>query len=138
MAFFLAGLILRTDEKGSPLAQGFSFIRMPVEPFAGVEHLTDNAANAAAALSVDRRVVYVDAEFFGGEGTQSAVGWERGQIAFGPRLTATPGEDAEGYEVVPPEGDMAINEALRWLGVQASPGQDEFDTLGLYHLDKRR
>ncbi len=73
----------------------------------------------AARLSAAGRVVYVEAEFFGGVGEQISAGWEAGQLVFGP-VNA---------------GD-AINQALRWLGVKVEPvpGEllsDEFDGLGL-------
>lgn len=56
----------------------------------------------------------IAAEYHGGDGTQWAVGMERGSIALGPM-----------------ESGDAINQALRRLGVRAHPGADEFDTVGL-------
>ncbi len=102
---------------------------------AGFDRLTEAAATAGSARSAAGRIVYLEAEFFGGTGSQAAVGWEAGRIAFGPRLTQTPGEGRDGYEDVPDGADLAIDEALRWLGVSAEGGQDEFDALGLEALD---
>ncbi len=61
------------------------------------------------------RVAYVETEYFGGNGVQSAAVWERGAIAFGPKQA----------DVGP------INEALRLLGVERTNAKDEFDTVGL-------
>jgi hypothetical protein len=59
--------------------------------------------------------VYVEAEFFGGAGHQSAVGFRDGQIAFQPVAARD-----------------AINQALRFLGVERAGKQDEFDSVGLF------
>ena len=60
------------------------------------------------------KCAYIEAEMFGGNGTQASVlygrGGQRGNITTAPR---------------------AINEALRWLGVRAAYELDEFDTVGL-------
>lgn len=61
------------------------------------------------------KIVYVEVEYFGNAGGQSAVGWQDGLRCLGPK-TAIAG---------------SVNEAARFLGVRASAGNDEFDTLGL-------
>ena len=58
---------------------------------------------------------YVEAEFFGGAGHQSAVGFRDGAVALPPVAARD-----------------AINQALRFLGVQPAGKQDEFDTVGLF------
>lgn len=66
-----------------------------------------------------------------------------GAIAFGPRFTANhPAETPhKRYEVIQPPRQtggldrMAINQALRFLGVRADADHDEFETIG---LDRRR
>jgi hypothetical protein len=65
-------------------------------------------------LSRGGRLAYVEAEYHGGEGEQRSMVWENG---------AAPRE--------PEESSSAINDALSWLGVERSAGQDCFDTLGL-------
>jgi hypothetical protein len=77
------------------------------------------------------RVIYIEAEFFGGTGSQAAVGWQGGVLSFGPRRTQMPMEDREGYAVVADQDDMAINAALRWLGITRTQTRDEFDTVGI-------
>jgi hypothetical protein len=59
-------------------------------------------------------VIYVEAEFFGGEGSQSSIAWLNGKRVFGPI-----------HEL------HAINKALRLLGVQKKKAHDEFDAIGL-------
>ncbi|MES2638744.1 MAG: hypothetical protein V4850_04660 [Myxococcota bacterium] len=69
---------------------------------------------AALSQSIDAPIAYVEAEFFGGAGTQASVVWEQGHVTFGPEVS-----------------DHAINHALRVLGVRPSGDQDEFDALML-------
>lgn len=68
----------------------------------------------ARRMSAIGPVAYVEAEFFGGIGDQSAVGWSGGSLVFGPL-----------------HAPDAKKEALRFLGVRAAGGHDEFDTVGL-------
>jgi hypothetical protein len=72
-------------------------------------------------MSITGPVAYIEAEFFGGSGGQSAAVWSRGS------------------ETMPPiHSRDAINQALRFLGVQIGNAQDEFDALGLgRHRDTR-
>jgi hypothetical protein len=76
--------------------------------------LSRPAARLAQQASHGQRLAYVEAEYFGGEGDQASIVWEAGSIVSGPS-----------------HGQNAINDALRCLGVQAAPGKDEFDTVGL-------
>lgn len=85
----------------------------------------------AREMSGDRRVLYVCGETFGGPGTQEAAGWDHGELVYGPSGTCDLASDLEpGYRVVP-RSDSAINAGLRMMGVQASPGRDEYATAGL-------
>jgi hypothetical protein len=104
---------------------------MSVEP--GFHRLDADAETSARRISADGRVVYVEAEFFGGTGTQASIGWEAGQRSFGPVKTQI-GEDEPGFETVDEVAEMAINQALRWLGVRRTARLDEFDVLGLRRL----
>jgi hypothetical protein len=76
--------------------------------------LSPGLEGLAKRLSAAGSAVYVEAEFFGGVGEQNSVGWAEGQRVLGPIHALD-----------------AINHALRFLGVRASSGQDEFDALGL-------
>ncbi len=60
-------------------------------------------------------VAYVEAEFFGGVGTQSAIAWHEGRQALQVRFAQD-----------------AINQALKLMGVTImEPATDEFDSIGL-------
>jgi hypothetical protein len=59
-------------------------------------------------------LAFVSADYFGGMGSQWAVGMENGAVVLGPM-----------------KAQDAINQVLRRLGVSAAPGTDEFDTVGL-------
>lgn len=61
----------------------------------------------------------------------AAIAWHHGSVIFGPRFTRTPGELAEApYEIADGQ-DMAINAALRAVGIHAAWPDDEFATVGL-------
>ena len=68
------------------------------------------------SLSKDQSVAYVETEYFGGTGVQAAAVWLKGKLVYGPKQNKKIGP---------------INAALRRLGVRASDGRDEFDTIGL-------
>jgi hypothetical protein len=101
------------------------------EKIAGFRELTQGIVEQATRLSRDWVVVYVHCEFWAGEGVHAAIAWRRGAVIFGPCFTRTPGESAEApYETADPP-DMAINAALRAVGIVAEPSADEFETVGL-------
>lgn len=77
-----------------------------------------------AEWSVAGRVAYLEAEYFGGIGSQFAVVWQRGSIVLGPLVTT---ED----EPPPAQGWSPISQALRHLGASADGHYDEFDAVGL-------
>ncbi len=115
------------------LDAGLAFVPSPAQDAgseAGLDHL-GWAERIAQAATGRVAVIYIEAEFFGGVGSQAAVGWQGGVVGFGPLRTQTPTEDREGYAVVGESDDMAINAALRWLGVTRTELRDEFDTVGL-------
>lgn len=64
--------------------------------------------------SAKKKIAYVEAEFFGGDGTQAAAVWEEGSLIFGPVVA-----------------NNAINQALRLLGVSKHEHLDEFAALSL-------
>jgi hypothetical protein len=126
------------------LEQGFALVPMAapliVELAAGGEtwrdaqladerepRLPEPLERALAELSREGAVAYVEAVFWGGEGAQGSVVWERGEVVLGPL--------AELEGIPPPPDERAINQALRHLGVRFrrwKPSKwDEFDALGL-------
>jgi hypothetical protein len=78
-------------------------------------HLSREGAARVGDVCRAGSLAYVEAEFFGGAGHQSAVVFQDGAVALGPLAARD-----------------AINQALRFLGVQPAGKQDEFDTVGLF------
>ena len=138
MAFVCSGVVIQAsavpDESSAvPLDGGLAYIHSPARDTRserGLDHL-DWAEQISQGVGSDVRVIYIEAEFFAGQGNQAAVGWHGGVLEFGPRRTQMPMEDREGYTVVADQDDMAINSALRWLGVARSETRDEFDVVGI-------
>jgi hypothetical protein len=97
----------------------------------GFYELSRGVERWARELSGGWVVLYVHLEFFGGEGLQAAVAWDRERVVFGPCFTRTPLESAEPNYQEAARDAMAINAALRALGLPARGGLDEFGTLGL-------
>lgn len=89
---------------------------IPFLPFTdqGIAEVPGGIAAIGGAIAHAGKVVYVEAEFFGGVGTQACVIW-----------------DANGKPSPPLIDVQAINIALRSLGVIVGNHHDEFDALGL-------
>ena len=68
------------------------------------------------SLSVHGPIAYFETEYHGGSGGQSAVVFQGGQVAFGPKRG----------EIGP------INEALQFLGIKGFAQPDEFQAVGLW------
>lgn len=100
------------------IRSGWPLLRQPV-------------AALARQLSAGRRALYIAAETFGGAGIQEAIGWRDGRLLYGPSGTCDIEADLEpGYHLIP-RCDGAVNAGLRVLGVRVSPGQDEYQAIGL-------
>jgi hypothetical protein len=74
-----------------------------------------------AACSARGPVAYVEAEYFGGVGTQAALVWDSESMVLGP----FEGEDGS----LP--GGSPISQALRRLGAVRGDHFDEFEAVGL-------
>jgi len=68
-------------------------------------------------------VGYVEAEFFGGVGSQRAVLWVAGEVALGPVHVG------EGEPVAP--AGSPISQLLAHLGIERAGDRDEFEVAGL-------
>jgi hypothetical protein len=88
-------------------------------PFIEFVKLTAAAAAWVREASMKGPIAYVEAEHSDGAGWHAAVAWRGGDRLFGPQHV---------------EGRGPVNEALRQLGVVATQGLDEFDTLDLASL----
>lgn len=71
----------------------------------------------AAATEAGGGLAYVETEYFGGTGEQSATAFVGGREAMAPQRSRG--------------GGGPINQALRRIGVTRSIADDEFDTIGL-------
>ena len=107
------------------IGQGISLIPMTAELFDQIndfvesnsvdkfEYLTDNIEIKILQIIDNKKIAYVEAEYFGGQGGQIAIIWKDNkrnkQFEF---------------------GENKINELLKDFGVIAEKGQDEFLTLG--------
>lgn len=147
MRFQLTGMVARTERltalaAGVPRARLVSldgqYSLLPVTrtflmampgvasgPVEGFRHLNLALADHGSVASMRGEVAYIEAEFVGGMGAQSSICWTEGAVALGPLHCSH--HDRR----VPAIGEWPINRALRFLGVAATAGRDEFDTLGL-------
>jgi hypothetical protein len=82
---------------------------------------------AATAGSTVSPIAYVEADFFGGAGIQSAVLWQDATVVLGPLGRDTTRQAPLGSTL----DNQPINTVLRHLGVRRTATHDEFDTLAL-------
>jgi hypothetical protein len=88
--------------------------------------LTSEVQIWLSKLSKGGKVAYLEADYFGGTGSQSACVYENGKVTLEPFST-----NNENPESSLPLGQHAINIALRHVGVLTVSGHDEFDSIGL-------
>ncbi len=99
------------------------------DPFDGFERLSAGVEFVLRHFSGKGAIGYIETDYFGGVGTQSAIAWSRSQVLNGPFLTTT---SWDGTRIVTtPQGEGAINRVLSDLGVRAVAGRDRFDSLEL-------
>ena len=85
---------------------------VPSDDIGGFEYLTSKVELKILDAIQNDTIAYIEAEYFGGEGWQSAIIWKNGKRIKEIKLT-----------------DNAINSVLDYFGVIAEKGKDEFDTL---------
>jgi hypothetical protein len=108
------------------LGQGLTLIPMTEELFDQInnfvesnsvdsfEYLTENIESKVLAIIGETEFAYVEAEYHGGQGGQIAVIWKDGK-----RLKFLPYDQER------------INQVLKYFGIVAANGQDEFLTCGI-------
>lgn len=87
-----------------------------------INDMAAGVASAASRLSSANDVAYVSTEYFGGVGGQRAIVWRAERIVFQADNHTS---SSAGWPNSP------ISRALRFMGVKAAEGEDEFDTIGL-------
>ena len=87
---------------------------IPLLPLTEGEPLPEQIVEWGLQLSATGFIAYIEAEFFGGEGTQGSALWHNGQMIEKPWV-----------------GEYAINIPLREMGVEKGDHSDRFDALGL-------
>lgn len=117
-----------------PLWQSLGLVPMTDEVFdavndgtppglAGFRKLPGGFAGVLCAWSARGPFAYVEADFFGGVGTQAAAVWDGGGLALGPVVIG---------ETAPlPASGTPISQALARLGVRRGDHFDEFAAAGL-------
>jgi hypothetical protein len=93
----------------------------PSENIPGFEYLTSSLETNVLKIVGSVAIGYVEASYWGGEGNQSGVIWQNGERIF--------------FSIN--EQDV-INKVLRYFGVSADKGYDEFDTLRFSLLESQR
>lgn len=78
------------------------------------EYLTDQIGKFCSEISESSRTAYIEAEYFGGVGSQNGIVWKSEEVIFEETLS-----------------NNAINKSLAILGVMRLKGKDEFDTVQL-------
>jgi hypothetical protein len=90
-------------------------------------YLSASAEALARQVSHTGPIAYLEAEMFGGTGTQATVVWLNGEVWLGPATTQ--------FGWPPPDRasspHWAFNQALRQLGVTRGAAFDEFEAAGL-------
>lgn len=135
MAYTLQALVAKSGGLSSasiegakvvPLRQGFEMLpftnafikthRISFLPLTdvGSGQLPESIRKLCTTLSKGKQLAYVEAEFFGGAGTQACIVFGNGEVEWGPVVS-----------------EIAINSAMAFLGAKKQSFHDEFEALGL-------
>jgi hypothetical protein len=109
------GLVPITTELSDDIAE---LARKPNIPYQDFEYLNESLVEVANDLSSLGMVCYAETEYFGGDGGQSSIVWDKGKVIYGPSSSFRNCQNP-------------INDALRILGVKILHMRDEFAELGL-------
>ncbi|HAA13417.1 MAG TPA: hypothetical protein DCE41_17695 [Cytophagales bacterium] len=133
------------DAAALPLTQAFSL--MPLiptlsdgieelfkpahsDPFSSFNYRSGFVIEWLKHSSEQGPLAYLETDFFGGTGSQSAIIFQGGEVSPG-LLTTQIRENQQGQLEQIPAGTSAISQVLKKLGVAVAGVEDEFDTLGL-------
>jgi hypothetical protein len=101
----------------------------PIGPEWAFDRLSSGVAAVLTAASRVGPVVYLEADYAGGLGRQSAVAWLDCHLVYGPNVLLP--DEPFPVSSSDPHSGSPIVQALRYLGVQAVGRADEFVVLGL-------
>ncbi|GAA4837454.1 hypothetical protein GCM10023201_28140 [Actinomycetospora corticicola] len=93
------------------------------------DRLSSGVAAMLTAASRVGPVAYLEADYAGGLGRQSAVAWLDCHVVYGPDVLLP--DEPFPVSTADPHSGSPIVKALRYLGVQAVGSADEFVLLGL-------
>ncbi len=100
--------------------------------YTGFVYLGASIESYLKQLSMLGNVAYIETEYFGGTGNQSAIFYTDQKVISGPLTTETKWDSQNETYVTKPEGKGAINQVLSLLGVKIEKGlSDEFESIGL-------
>lgn len=108
---------------GGPESTGRASAAWHTGPESGFSRLTPGLLSLLEAVSVAGPVAYLETEYLGHDGYQTAAVWRSGTLMVGPLLLGR-------TEVFVP-GEAPISQVLRLLGVGAHGRFDEFVVAGL-------
>jgi hypothetical protein len=131
----VAGAVRCPDALVVPLRDNVSLVPMTDELFDAVTDRTSvrpygfwklpgGFDRMLASWSAVGPVGYVEAEYFGGVGSQRAVLWVAGELVLGP-LHVDEGEPD-------PSGGSPVSQVLARLGIKRAGYRDEFEAVGLH------
>ena len=103
-----------------------------IKPYKEFIHLSSSLQELLIAESVCCKIAYLETEYIGGNGKQSAILYSNKEI-IGPFSTVTEWNDKKLEIKDKPEGERAINKILYKMQV-SSKYRDEFSALGLDYL----
>jgi hypothetical protein len=127
-----------------PLPQGFALVPLSgalfddirelanidrPDPFPGFERLSAALEAVLRAVSRHGALAYIETDYFGGCGSQSAVAWSGSRLLSEPFRTETTWKGSR-FETIP-DGERAINAILAAVGVWRRGEADCFDMLEL-------
>ncbi|HHV30301.1 MAG TPA: hypothetical protein GXX73_12065 [Clostridium sp.] len=129
------------------LSQGFSLVFLTDELYDGIEELVNSKLDVdyseffyylspsiyevLVQESREGMIAYIETDYFGGVGRQSAILFENSKVKIEPLKTESFWDEKTYSYYRKPEGEKAINLVLKELGVYKQKEKDEFDSVGL-------
>lgn len=129
------------------LSQGFSLVFLTDELYDGIEELVNSKLDVdyseffyylspsiyevLVQESREGMIAYIETDYFGGVGRQSAILFENSKVKMEPLKTESFWDEKTYSYYHKPEGEKAINLVLKELGVYKQKEKDEFDSVGL-------